>query len=233
MIKCVLIDDEPLALDLLADYVSKTDGVSLSGRFTNPIEGLHAMETIQPDVVFLDVQMPELTGIQFMKITKGKYPVVLTTAYQEYALEGYEHDIIDYLLKPIEIDRFMIAIDKIKKRLTPIVSNDKVGASANQIEYIFVKSEYKTLKINLSEIKYLEGMSDYVVIHQDGKKDMTLDTLKGYENKLPSESFMRVHKSYIINLAHIDHIERNRIVIGDQRIPIGATYQKAFNERLG
>jgi len=104
MIKCVLIDDEPLALDLLADYVTKTKGLELAGRYTNPIEALHALDALKPDMVFLDVQMPELTGIQFMKITKGKFPVVLTTAYQEYALEGYEHDIIDYLLKPIEID---------------------------------------------------------------------------------------------------------------------------------
>jgi len=232
MIKFVLIDDEPLAIDLLEDYINMTEGLELAGRFTNPIDALHALDKLQPDVVCLDVQMPELTGIQFMKITKGKYPVVLTTAYQEYALEGYEHDIVDYLLKPVSIDRFLIAVEKIKKRVS-VNTESKMAKTVSVSDYIFIKSEYKTLKIDLADIRYLEGLSDYVAIHVDGKKHLTLDRLKAFESKLPSSSFVRVHKSYIINLAHIDHVERNRIVMGDQRIPVGATYQKAFVKRLG
>ncbi len=127
----------------------------------------------------------------------------------------------------------MIAAEKIKKRIGSKVTNSQAIPSSVSQEYIFVKSEYKTLKINLSDIRYLEGLSDYVAIHVDGKKHLTLDTLKGYEEKLPKKSFVRVHKSYIINLSHIDHVERNRIVIGQDRIPVGATYQKAFNARLG
>lgn len=233
MIKCIIIDDEPLAIDLLSDYVEKSDILMLQDSFTNPIEALHALEEYNPDVVFLDVQMPELTGIQFLKITKGKYPVVLTTAYSEYAIEGYELDIIDYLLKPISFERFSMTCEKIQKRISPDVAKSKGTNPVENVDYIFVKSEYKTLKINLSDILYLEGLSDYVVIHLDGKKHLTLNTLKSFENKLPSRSYVRVHKSYIVNLSFIDHIERNQIVIGDKRIPIGATYQKAFNQLLG
>ena len=232
MMKCIIIDDEPLAIDLISDYVKKSNRLGLVGSFTNSLKALHALEELQPDVLFLDVQMPELTGIQFLKITKGKYPIVLTTAYTEYAIEGYEHDIIDYLLKPITFERFLITEEKIKKRIAPSSLAQEGNSSTKSPEYIFVKSEYKTLKINLSDILYLEGLSDYVVIHLEGKKHLTLSTLKGFEERLPSDKFIRVHKSFIINFSFINHIERNQIIIGDKRIPIGVTYQKAFIQRL-
>ena len=231
MIRCMIIDDEPLAIDLIQDYVSKTEGFELAGIFTNPIDALHKIDQLNVDIIFLDVQMPELSGIQFLKIKKGSCHFVMTTAYEEYALEGFEHDVVDYLLKPISLERFMIAADRIKKRLSKESINSVSSLTSNS-EYIFVKSEYKTLKINLAEIKYLEGLSDYIQIHLEDKKILTLDTLKNFTGRLPSNNFTRVHKSFVINMDQIDHIERNQIIIGDKRIPIGGKYLKNFQERL-
>ena len=231
MIRCMIIDYEPLAIDLIQDYVSKTEGFELAGIFTNPIDALHKIDQLNVDIIFLDVQMPELSGIQFLKIKKGSCHFVMTTAYEEYALEGFEHDVVDYLLKPISLERFMIAADRIKKRLSKESINSVSSLTSNS-EYIFVKSEYKTLKINLAEIKYLEGLSDYIQIHLEDKKILTLDTLKNFTGRLPSNNFTRVHKSFVINMDQIDHIERNQIIIGDKRIPIGGKYLKNFQERL-
>lgn len=232
MIKCVIIDDEPLAIDLLKDYVSKAEGFELVGTFANPIEALQQVETLDVDLIFLDVQMPELNGIQFLKIKKGKCHFVMTTAYQKYAIEGFEHDVIDYLLKPISIDRFMISMERVKARLADKAVPEVVKKAETIPEYIFVKSEYKTLKINIREIKYLEGMSDYVSIHLPDKRVMTLDSLKNFITKLPSQQFIRVHKSFVVNIEQIDHVERNQIIISDKRIPIGATYLKGFKDLL-
>lgn len=157
----MVIDDEPLAISLLSDYIAKTEGLVLHNAFDNPIEALQYAEKEPPDLIFLDIQMAELTGIQFMKIANGKYPIILTTAYDHYALDSYEFDVIDYLLKPISLDRFMIAANKAKKRLAaaPSAGNATLVATAAGPDYIFVKSDYKTLRINLSDIFYLEGLA--------------------------------------------------------------------------
>ncbi len=230
MIKCVIIDDEPLAVKLLEDYVGKTPDTEFIRGFTNPIEAIHFLEKNTVDLIFLDVQMPEITGIQFIKIADGKYPVVLTTAYEKYALDGYDLDIIDFLVKPISYDRFYSSVEKAKRRILGAQGAENQRESTN---HLFVKSEYKTLKIDLDSILYIEGLSDYVAIYtSNGEKILTLDSLKNFEQRLPVE-FMRVHKSYIVALHKIDFIERQRIVIGEKYIPIGTTYQKAFWERVG
>lgn len=228
-VQCLLIDDEPLALQLLGDYLEKTAGLSLLGAFSNPIEALQFTYTNSPDLIFLDIQMPELTGIQLLKIFQQKHPVILTTAYQQYAMDGYEHDVIDYLLKPISYDRFLVAIQKFQQRKSavseaPIVTNSK--------HYIFVKSEYRVLRINLSDILFLEGLGDYVAIHTSKGKILTLENMKHFAAVLPIQQFMRVHKSYIIAFSKIDFIERNRVVIKDQRIPISDTYKKDFWQQI-
>lgn len=232
----MIIDDEPLALRLLSDYIEKTSGLTLLKDFSNPIEALQFAEKEAPDLIFLDIQMPELTGIQFMKIANGKYPIILTTAYDQYALDSYQFDVIDYLLKPISLDRFMIAADKAKKRLitssTPSSTSTAIHSTEQQSTYIFVKSEYKTLKINLSDILYLEGLGDYIAIHLNTKKILTLEKMKHFVQQLPTQNFIRIHKSYIIAIDKIDFIERNRIVIGDKRLPLGATYKEAFWEKI-
>ncbi|MEM0991950.1 MAG: LytTR family DNA-binding domain-containing protein [Bacteroidota bacterium] len=232
MIKCLIIDDEPLAIQLLADYVQKSKDLELVHTFSNPIEALHFLAENEVDLLFLDIQMPELTGIQLMKITKGKYQVILTTAYDQYALDSYDFDVIDYLMKPISLDRFMLAVEKAKKRIqteTPVVV---VKETANTKDYIFVKSGYKTLKINLSDILHLESLGDYVAIHTENEKILTLENMSHFEDILPSEDFLRVHRSHIIALSKINFIERNRIVIQEKYIPISASYQAAFWERI-
>jgi DNA-binding LytR/AlgR family response regulator len=236
MLNCLIIDDEPLAIRLLSDYLEKTEGLSLLKAFTDPIEALQFADKQTPDLIFLDIQMPELTGIQFMKIANGKYPIILTTAYDHYALDSYEFDVIDYLLKPISLDRFMIAANKARKRLQPAVASVSVASPANQevpLDYIFVKSDYKTLKIDLADIYYLEGLGDYVAIHLKEKKILTLENMKHFEATLPEQNFIRVHKSFLVGIDKIEFIERNRIVIKDQRLPIGATYRDAFWDRRG
>lgn len=236
MLNCIVIDDEPLAIRLLSDYIEKTNGLALLKAFSNPIEALQYAGENRPDLIFLDIQMPELTGIQFMKIANGKYPIILTTAYDNYALDSYEFDVIDYLLKPISLDRFMIAANKAKERLqapattAPSISSPAPSAGPG---YIFVKSDYKTLKISLAEILYLEGLGDYVCIHLPGKKILTLEKMKHLATTLPDSNFIRVHKSYLVAIDKIDFIERNRIVINEQRLPIGATYKDAFWNRIG
>ncbi|PHN05581.1 LytR/AlgR family response regulator transcription factor [Flavilitoribacter nigricans] len=236
MLNCLIIDDEPLAIRLLSDYIDKTEGLSLLQSFTDPIEALQFAERQTPDLIFLDIQMPELTGIQFMKIANGKYPIILTTAYDHYALDSYEFDVIDYLLKPISLDRFMIAAGKAKKRLLSGGTEHSAAVPATAAptqDYIFVKSDYKTLKIDLADIYYLEGLGDYVAIHLKEKKILTLENMKHFEATLPGQNFIRVHKSYLVALDKISFIERNRIVIKEQRLPIGATYKDAFWAKIG
>ena len=229
MIKAVLLDDEPLALDLLESHISKTQGIEVVGAFTNPIEALQELEKLSPDVVFSDIQMPELSGVQFTKIIGLKTMVVFTTAYDQYALEGYDLNVVDYLLKPINLERFQMAVEKVKSRLNKSHSPE----SEKTPDYIFVKSEYKTLKVNLADIHYIKGMADYVQIVTSNDKIMTLQNLKHFEKTLPSGNFMRVHKSYIIAMDKIEFIERNRAVILGDYIPVSETYKKAFFERVG
>lgn len=231
MLKCIIIDDEPLAVKLLADYATKTEGIEAVAQFTNPITAIQALEEHQPDFIFLDVQMPELSGIQFAKIVKGKYPVILTTAYEQYALQGYELDVVDYLLKPISLERFQQAVLKLQERQTsPAVNPSLPTASAKN--YIFVKSGYKTIRIDLTDILYLEGLSDYVRIQTTEESILTLDTMKHLVKELPGDRFMRVHRSYIVALDKIEFIERNRIIIQEKYIPISATYQEEFWQRI-
>lgn len=232
MLRCLIIDDEPLAVKLLQDHVQACADTVLAKAFHNPIKAMQALDETEVDLIFLDVQMPELSGVQFAKIVQGKYAVVLTTAYPDYALEGYELDIVDYLLKPISLERFERAVEKVLDRQD---GQSVVSASAKTDPtppVLFVKSGYKTQRIDLEGIRYLEGLSDYVRIQTGEGPVLTLDTLKNFTETLPGDRFVRVHKSWIVALPHIDYIERNRIVIGDQRIPIGGTYQEEFWKRI-
>lgn len=228
MIRCIILDDEPLAVRLLKDYVGKTTGLELVYAGSDAFNALELAQAGKADLILLDIQMPELTGVQFMKILKQKCKVILTTAYEEYALQGFEHDVVDYLLKPISLERFIIAIDKAKERIQrPVVVSD-----TNSPDFIFVKSEYKIHKIDLREILFLEGLRDYVAVHTSDNKIMTLQSMHSFEELLPTSQFVRVHKSYIIRLDKINHIERGRITIGKQAIPIGEKYREGFMKQL-
>lgn len=228
MIKCAIIDDEPLAIQLLADYARQSKDLELIGTYTNPIEALHALEQSEVELVFLDIQMAELTGLQFMRIAKDKYQFVLTTAYESYALESYDFDVVDYLLKPIYIDRFLMAVEKVKAKLLP-KEEGSISDSTKEKDFIFIKTGYKIQKINLGDILYFEGLGDYVAIHlADGTKVLTLEKMKDFEGELPSQNFIRIHKSHIIAVDKIGFIERNRVVINEKYLPIGNTYSAAF-----
>ncbi len=233
MIRCLVVDDEPLALDILEDYISKVPFLTLVKTTTSAIEGLSLVQSDAVDLVFLDVQMPELTGIQFLKIINGKCDVILTTAYSQYALEGYDLDVVDYLLKPIAFDRFYKAAQKVLQNTnTNHPPSPELSPAQNNHGFIFVKTENKIQKIYLDDILYIEGLKDYISIFTKTERIITLQNMKKMEESLPSKSFVRVHKSYIIALDKIESIERSRIQIGDKIIPIGDTYREYFFKQI-
>lgn len=234
-ISCVVVDDEPLALKLMADYVQKTAFLELKEQTADPLKAIELVQQGTVDLLFLDIQMPELTGFQLMKIIGHKSKVIITTAYPDYALDGYEFDVIDYLLKPVTFDRFLVAAHKARERLiTEPASPVQMPAHTTPAPagYIFVKTEYRIQKINLADILYMEGLRDYVAIYTTTEKILTLQSMKSFQEQLPDSNFMRVHKSYLVALDKIRFIERNRIVIGNNYIPIGETYLELFHQRL-
>ena len=232
MIRCLVVDDEPLALDILEDYISKVPFLTLVKTTTSAIEGLSLVQSDSVDLVFLDVQMPELTGIQFLKIINGKCDVILTTAYSQYALDGYELDVVDYLLKPIAFDRFYKAAQKVLQNNGNGHTTPQVLPSANTHDFIFVKTEHKIQKIYLDDILFIEGLKDYISIFTKTERIITLQNMKKMEESLPAKSFIRVHKSYIVATGKIDSIERSRIQIGEKTIPIGDTYREYFFKQI-
>jgi two-component system LytT family response regulator len=233
MIRCLVVDDEPLALDILEDYISKVPFLTLVKTTTSAIEGLSLVQSDAIDLVFLDVQMPELTGIQFLKIINGKCDVVLTTAYSQYALDGYDLDVVDYLLKPIAFDRFYKAAQKVMQSSGGSQSAPSEQlASSGAHDFIFVKTEHKIQKIYLDDILYIEGLKDYISIFTKSERIITLQNMKKMEESLPAKSFIRVHKSYIVAVGKIESIERSRIQIGEKIIPIGDTYREYFFKQI-
>jgi len=233
IIRCIAIDDEPWALALITDYIKKVPFLELSFQSTSGIEALQFFQKSSVDLIFLDIQMPDLTGIQIIQITGNQTPVILTTAYSEYALQGYEHNVIDYLLKPISFDRFYKAAEKARMLLMPREQADEIqpvvaAPSVPGSNFIFIKTDNKIVKIFQDDILYIEGLRDYIVIHTPAKKIIALETLKAVEEKLSATQFIRVHKSYIVSLEQIDSIERNRIFIGKDIIPVGDTYKDHF-----
>lgn len=238
MIRCLIVDDEPLALHVLQDYIAKIPFLQLVSATTNPIEALTLVQDRAVDLVFLDVQMPELTGIQFLRIANGKAKVILTTAYPQYALEGYELDVVDYLLKPIAFDRFFKAVQKAQAALQPAAAAAPAPAAPAEqsqenkqdflSDFIFVKTEHKIQKVYLNDILFIEGLKDYISIFTPTERIITLQNMKKMEDALPPKYFIRVHKSYIVSINKIDSIERSRIFIGDKIIPVGDTYRDDF-----
>jgi two-component system, LytTR family, response regulator len=230
MINCIVVDDEQHAIDILMHYINQTPLLSLVGSSTNPIEALQIIATQKVDLVFLDIHMPELSGIDFIKALNGKAKVILTTAYSEFALDGYELDVVDYLLKPIRLPRFLSAVQKAAKSLKEEDVQDV------EDDYIFVKTESKgkLLKINLAEIDYIEGMKNYVAIHSGGSKIMVYTAMKEIEDRLPSKQFMRIHKSFIVRVDRISGIEGNRVLLKNVHadIMIGENYKNELMEKV-
>ncbi|AZA81086.1 DNA-binding response regulator [Chryseobacterium lactis] len=221
-LKCIIVDDEPLAISLLEQYVKKIPFLDLVFSTENPILALEYIQNNPSDLIFLDIMMPELTGINFMKIVGSKQKYILTTAYSEYALEGYEHNIIDYLLKPISFERFQKSVLKAEERFS---------FQTTENTHFFVKSSGQQHRIGFDEILYIESIKDYVNIRTGVEEYIVLDTLKSMESQLP-EKFVRIHKSFIINLDKVKSIGAKKVILPEFEIPIGDSYRANLLDML-
>lgn len=226
---CLIVEDEPLARNLLTDYVNKISSLELVAACASPLEALEILKSNEIDLLFLDIQMPELTGIGLLKALPIKPMVIFTTAYSEYALEGYELDVIDYLLKPVTFDRFLRAVNKVHLR-----SSLKKGKSeiAPTDDFIFVKDGTKLVKIMINDILYVEGLKDYVTIFTKTQKIVSLQRLKVMEEQLPASLFVRIHNSYIVSLRAITSVHKSEVEIGTAFLPVGETFKKTFKEAI-
>ena len=233
MIRCIAIDDEALALDLIEDNIRKVPFLEMVKKCRSAFDAMENLKQDQVDLIFLDIQMPDISGIQFLKSLKTKPLVIFTTAYEKYALEGFELDVIDYLLKPFSFDRFLKAVNKaaeyleVKNRTLSNGIQDEIRATR---DFIFVKADYKLVKIDFKDILFIEGLKDYIKIFTGDKPVITLMGMKLIEDKLPAGEFIRVHRSYIVSLKKIRFIQRNFIQIGEREIPISDNYrEQLFN----
>jgi len=232
-ISCLIVEDEPLARNLLTDYVRKIPYLNLIAACSSPLAALDILRAQPVDVLFLDIQMPEITGISLLKILPKKPLVILTTAYSEYALESYELDVLDYLLKPISLDRFLKAVAKASERLTasPALPPASEKPTPETVQpFVFVKDGTKLVKIRWSDILYVEGLKDYVAIHTRQQRVVSLQRLKSLEAQLPADQFIRIHHSYIVALEGIDVIHKDKVQVGNVFVPISDKYRKPFKD---
>ncbi|HEY5325942.1 MAG TPA: LytTR family DNA-binding domain-containing protein [Mucilaginibacter sp.] len=234
MISCVIIDDEPLAREGLSNYVREVDFLQLAGVCENPLELIKLMDHHQVDLIFLDIQMPKMNGIDFIKIMPKSPMVIITTAYPSYALEGFQLNVLDYLLKPITFDRFFKSANKARDyhRLITISSSTGIQKTEAVADYFFIKCGNKYEKIHFTDILFVEGMQNYVTIYTTKGKYITLLNLKNLEQNLDSKSFIRVHKSYMVSTGKIEGIEGNEIFIQTHRIPISRNYREQVIQKV-
>lgn len=226
MIHCIAIDDEPLALQLVQEYCAKISFLKLEKTFTNTDEAIAYMQSNTVDLLFLDIQMPDITGIQFYKGLSEKPPVIFTTAYKDFAVEGFNVDAVDYLLKPFEYDRFLKACYKAKEYIE-FLSSQEV-----QLNSLFIKVNYEIMKINLKDIDLIEALDDYIKIYIKPNPVLTLMTLKSIQEKLPPRDFVRVHRSFIIPIAKIEKFSKSKVWIAGKEIPIGSSYSSVYDQLL-
>ncbi|OCB68442.1 DNA-binding response regulator [Flavobacterium piscis] len=235
--KCVIIDDEPLAVELLEDFVRKVDSLELISTFNNAIDAVSFINQNNVDLIFLDIQMPHFSGIDFLNTIEKKPLVIFTTAYSDYAVEGFNLGAVDYLVKPIPFHRFLKSVVRAQQVLNPSTAiqaiSENTTAPELEQDFMFVRAEYENVKMNFSDILFIEGLKDYVKIYTtDNKFTLTLISLIKLENLLSSKGFSRIHRSYIINIKHVKSIQKNKVLISDKRIPISESYKSAFFERI-
>nr|WP_315195502.1 LytTR family DNA-binding domain-containing protein [uncultured Flavobacterium sp.] len=234
--KCVIIDDEPLAVDLLVEFVGRVDSLELVTTFTNAIDAISIINQSEIDLIFLDIEMPHFSGIDFINAIEKKPLIIFTTAYSNYAVEGFNLGAVDYLVKPIPFNRFLKAVLRAQQILAPKslpIPNQITSAPEIEHDFMFVRAEYENVKINFSDILFIEGLKDYVKIYtSDNKYTLTLISLIKLENLLSSKGFARIHRSYIINIKHIKSIQKNKVLIAEKRIPISESYKTSFFEKI-
>lgn len=228
-INCIIIDDEPLARKGLKEYMADVDFLQLSGEFDNPLKATELLSRGEGQLLFLDIQMPKITGLEFFKTLQNPPPVIFTTAYPQYALEGFEVNALDYLVKPISFDRFLKAVMKAKEYYE---MREKNVSEATQSDYFFIKADSKLVRIGFDEVLFVEALQNYVTVHTVDKKYMTYLTFKSVEEYLPADKFIKVHKSYIVAASKIDSIEGNDILVGGRHIPISRTQKDEVMEKL-
>ena len=237
-INCLIVDDEELARNLVGNYISRLPHLHIVDKCANPFEAIQVLQENQVDLLFLDIQMPELTGIEFLKTLSQKPLVIFTTAYKEYAMDGYELDVVDYLLKPFRFERFLQAVNKAGKLLkTEDNKKEEEPAPAEQRaekqkDYILVKSDFKVYRIFYKDLLYIESMKEYVAYHTPEGRTLSLGSLKKLEQDLPPDLFMRIHKSYIANISRIGALEGNMVHLGKKKLPIGTSYKESVLERV-
>jgi len=229
IINCIVIDDEPLARKGLKEYIADVDFLNLAAEFDNPLQATELISNGQVQLLFLDIQMPKITGLDFFRSLQHPPPVIFTTAYPQYALEGFEVNALDYLVKPVSFDRFLKAVLKAKEYYEV---RDKNVADAAASEYFFIKADNKLVRILFDEVLFVEALQNYVTIHTTGKKYMTYLTFKSVEDYLPGDKFIKVHKSYIISASKVDSIEGNEIRIGQHHIPVSRNQKDEVMEKL-
>jgi len=222
MIKCVIVDDEPLAITLLEDHIKQVHDLEIMLTTTNPLEAMDYCRNTDVHVLFLDIQMPKLNGVEIMRLVNNRCIIIVTSAYSEYAILGFEHNIADYLLKPITLGRFLAAISKARDKL------DTKHAIARQGNFIYLKVEQRMHRVNFDEILYAKGLRDYVLLYFANNKITILQTMKGLMDILPDRSFIRVHKSYIVAIKKVEQIHKDHIVVNNTIIPIGEFYREGF-----
>jgi DNA-binding LytR/AlgR family response regulator len=229
-ISCIIVDDEPFALELIQNYVSKTPFLELKGKCNNAFDALELLNNEKIDLVFLDIQMPELSGLELSKTISKETRIIFTTAFSEYALDSFKVDALDYLMKPFNFEEFYNAAAKAKEWF--VLKRKEAPENPKKADFIFVKSEYKQLKINFDEVLYFEGLKDYIKIWlvNQPKAILTLMSLKSLEEELPESKFMRIHRSFIVALDKIEEIERNQVIINKQRITVAEQYKNKFQK---
>jgi len=240
-IKCLIVDDEELARKLVENYIQRLPYLEVVAKCADPLEAMQVLQEKEVDLMFLDIQMPELTGIEFLKTLTQKPLVIFTTAYKEYALEGYELEIVDYLLKPFRFERFLQAVNKVGNLLkisspaippTTIPIIDVSSTPKKTKDYILVKSDFKVFRIFYKDILYIESMKEYVAYHTTNGRTLSLGSLKKLQLDLPTEQFMRIHKSYIVNIKYVAALEGNMVHLDKKKLPIGTSYREAVLGRL-
>jgi DNA-binding LytR/AlgR family response regulator len=231
---CFLVDDEPIALDILRNYVQRLDNFQVAAQFTNPVKAFEALQKNTVDLLFLDIQMPELTGLELLQSLRQRPEIILTTAYREFALEGFEFDVVDYLLKPIPFDRFLKAIDKFHKRKAkePNTSSQIMAQKPESSAHFFVRSNRKNVKIVLEEILFLESLKDYVRIVTTNGKVLTKETISNFEENLPAAQFLRVHRSFIVAKDKITAHSADGLEVQGQLIPVGRMYKLSVEKSV-
>jgi DNA-binding LytR/AlgR family response regulator len=225
---CIAVDDEPLAIEKIVSFVERLPFLTLKATFDNAVDALAYLSTNKTDLLFLDIQMERMTGLDLLCALPDRPQVILTTAYSEYALKGYEFEVTDYLLKPYLFDRFAQAVNKAVKRLS-----EKTISQETSPDFIFVKTDYRLVKVMLSEILYIEGMRDYRCIYTSFGKILTQQTFGSFEEQLPPTQFARIHKSYMVSLSKIESIEKHRVKIGKELLPVSESYRDGFYKRIG